>query len=119
MKYPASIYARAFLDGTHDSKKFLSVIAKNGDMPGIKKIYNAVEELVTHRGGGRVVTLELAREVPKSQRTQLEKKFIAKDSVHIKTNPALVAGVRVTLDGEQELDQSLQRKLNKLFHHGV
>ena len=111
MKYAPHIYARAFLEVKPDPEKFLSVVLKNGDYERLDKIVEAIEMREVQAHGGRIVELEFARI------SELAKKFkfSSHDRVHTKINPSLVAGVRVTVDGEQELDVSLQRKLNKLF----
>ena len=45
----------------------------------------------------------------------LEKSFIKKgDIVQEKINPALVAGVKIIVDGNRQLDLSLLSKLNKI-----
>lgn len=128
MRYTPSTYAQALL-ATYSQvpatkhagviKRFWALVRKNGDMPRAEKIVKAVERFMTHQSGGRMITIECARDISKALLSELRNKFKAHDSVQVKINPALVAGVRVTLDGEQELDQSLQRKLNNLFHHGV
>ena len=116
MKYPVSIYARAFLETKPDLKKFLSVVAKNGDLPRIDKIVAAIEEQETHDHGGKVVNVEFAREMDEATIKKITKKFKERDLVSIKVTPSLIAGTRITIDGEQELDGSFQRKINKLWH---
>ena len=59
--------------------------------------------------------IETAREMSDSQNELLKHKFSNKDHVEFKINPELVAGVRITVNGEEELNNSLQNKLNKLF----
>lgn len=116
MKYAPSIYARAFLDAKPDLKKFLSVVAKNGDFPRIDKIVAAIEEQETHGHGGKVVNVEFAREMDDATIKKVTKKFKDRDLVSVKIAPSLIAGMRITIDGEQELDGSFQRKINKLWH---
>lgn len=111
MKYAPSIYARAFLETKPDVKNFLRVVAKNGDFQRIDTIVEAIEAQAAKDRGGHMVELEFARETPLRQKFT----FTAKDLIRTSINPFLVAGVRVTIDGEKELDMSLRRKLNKLF----
>ena|SRR3989338_3990644 len=112
MKYSPAVYAKAFWEVRPDAERFLNVVHKNGDFSRVDKIVAALEAIATHEQGGRMINLEFARE------TELAEKFKFKshDHVRVAINPALVAGVRITIDGEQELDQSLQRKLNTLWH---
>lgn len=95
------------------SSDFLRVIEKNGDFSRLDKIIFAIEELATREAGGHMVHLEFARDVDKMEKFQ--KKFGAKDHVRISINPSLIAGVRVTIDGSSELDESFKRKVNQLF----
>jgi|SRR3989344_3555991 len=117
MKYAPDTYARAFWEtlsaqaGKPEPKQFVEVVAKNGDFSRIDRIVAAIEKHAVHAQGGRMVELEFARSSAVSQKF----KFSAKDRVHTSINSSLVAGVRVTIDGERELDLSLQRKLQKLF----
>src|SRR3989344_1754355 len=104
MKYSAAMYARAFLETKPDVKRFLEVVAKNGDFSRIDGIVAAIERHAVHAAGGRMIELEYARSSAVSE----EFKFRAKDQVHTSISPSLVAGVRVTIDGEKELDMSLQ-----------
>ena len=118
MKYAPDTYAKAFLEtkpasrqGGPDPKRFLEVVTKNGDFSRIEGIVAAIEKAAVHALGGRMVELEFARETPLSNKF----KFTAKDHIRVRINPLLVAGVRITIDGEQELDGSFQRKINKLW----
>lgn len=115
MKYSAETYARAFWEAKPEMKKFLSVVRKNGDAHRLGKIVNALETLATHEHGGRMVSIEFARHADQTKVDTLKKRFSSKDHVSMSINPSLIAGARVTMDGEQEMDASFQRKLNKLF----
>ena len=66
---------------------------------------------MTKEAGGRMVHLEFAREHEHIKKF----KFKPKDHVWMSINPSLVAGVRITIDGSSELDQSFKRKVNQLF----
>ncbi len=111
MKYAADLYAKAFLETKADPKRLLAVVKKNGDLLGLHKIVAAIETLLVKKAGGHIVHLEFART------NELADKFVfsPKDRVSISINPALIAGVRITIDGEKEFDNSFQRKVNQLF----
>ncbi|TSC75315.1 MAG: hypothetical protein G01um101430_522 [Parcubacteria group bacterium Gr01-1014_30] len=124
MKYSPELYARAFMETVAQASqvkqkallsRFLEIIVKNGDYLGIKKILSKIEEAVVREKGGRMITLEFAREVEKELAERLKSSFSDNDHILTLLNPELVAGVRVLVDGESELDMSLQRKLKKLF----
>lgn len=119
MKYTPNTYAKAFLETKPDLTRFLQVVSRNGDFARIEKIVAAIQEVATKQQGGHMVHLEFARldSARQARNSDLAEKFKfgPKDHVRVRTNSHLVAGVRVTIDGEQELDMSLRRKLNTLF----
>lgn len=123
MKYPAEAYAKAFSEALaehpsgkdHIIKSFLSAVYKNGDWPAIEKIFNLITQKITHGAGGRVVSAEFARPLSDKMISEFKKEFSAKDYVEISVKPGLVAGVRVLIDGEKELDMTLAKKINKLL----
>jgi len=123
MKYPPEIYAKVLageslkkdLSGEDIFKRFLEVIRKNGDMIGIKKILAALSREEARRSGGRVVKIESARVLGEKTVSRIREKFGVKDILSETVNPRLVAGVRITIDDEKEIDNSLSHKLRALF----
>ena len=111
MRYKAQDYAKAYVELKPTTKDFLRVIEKNGDFSRLDKIVTAIEELVTRESGGRMIHLEFARDVGDIKKF----KFKPKDHVRMSINPSLIAGVRITVDGSSELDESFKRKVNQLF----
>ena len=125
MRYSPTLYAKAIREVIketpkphHDDvvKNFCEMVAKNGDLTSSPKIVVAIAEQEAHEHGGKVVNVEFAREMSEAAIKKVTKRFHAHDLVSVKVTPALVAGVRITVDNEKELDESLQRKLNKLWH---
>lgn len=122
MRYSPASYAQALSKSLERSKEektllvnFLKVIKKNGDQKILPKILEAFKKIEIKKKGGSHVKIEFAREPLEAQRTSIIKKFKSEDWIETSLNPALVAGVRVTIDGEREIDNSLSRKLHKLF----
>jgi len=124
MRYQPRIYARAFLEVIEKTKdlqrseimqRFFHIVRKNGDWSSMGKIFAAVRKAFVEKHGGRMVKLEFARPVEEKIVDRLRKLFSPKDHVDIAIHPRLVAGARITIDGEKEIDNSLQRKLAKLF----
>jgi len=124
MRYTINNYVNALagaLGETPDDKKglvlknFVSLIAKNGDLPKRDKIVESVHRQIVNSNGGKWVTVELARETTEPRMRIMREMFSDKDFINFKINPALVAGIRITINGEDEIDNSLQSKLNKLF----
>ena len=124
MKYSPNIYAIALTDmmkeipkSHHDEliDNFCSNVIRNGDGAHLDQIITAVEERETHDHGGKVISIEFARDMNDATVEKITKKFRERDMVSVKITPSLIAGTRITIDDEQELDQSLQRKLRKLW----
>ncbi len=121
MKYKPKTYAQALVDSlvekkTDDKKiavNFLKLLKKNQDL---KKALSAIilaENLLLKKTGNKKITLETARETDVKD---ILKTFIKKgDIVEEKINPALIAGVKIIVDGNQQLDVSLARKLENIF----
>ena len=61
------------------------------------------------------MVFESARRLPAAHRKELEQFLRPGDQAVERLNPNLVAGVRITIDGEYEFDGSLRGKLDKIF----
>lgn len=124
MKYAPNQYAKAFMSvvarapttkRAEFTKRFLRSVQKNGDLSRIRQILNAIERHFVAERGGAWVRLEFARPQPECAVAALRERFGARDHVEVAVRPELVAGVRITQNGDTELDYSLARKLKKLF----
>ncbi len=127
MKYQPKYYATALVETLANktsaehhkavAKKFLELVAKNGDGNSLRKIISQAEKLIRVKTGERKVEIESARALTPAQKKSLLHFVHAKDTVEEKINPELIAGVKITLDEESQLDFSLRRKLDRLFHY--
>jgi len=122
MRYSPKNYAVALSKSLQESKEernlfanFLKLIKKNGDQKILPRILEEFKKIEIKRGGGSRVKIEFAREPLEAQVKSITRKFGNRDWVETSLNPSLVAGVRITIDGESEIDNSLARKLHKLF----
>jgi len=61
--------------------------------------------------------LELVRKNSDGKKKSLLHFTHAEDTIEEKVNPELIAGVKITIDEESQLDFSLRRKLDGLFHY--
>lgn len=120
MKYSPDQYARAFIEVFKEVpkderlgvlKRFIKLVAKNGDLARSSKIIEAVENILIKKNGGRLIEIDVARSV----RIAMQKLFSSKDKVVLHINSELIAGMRITIDGERELDNTLKRKLEKIL----
>lgn len=124
MRYSPDNYAKAFLAAIANKapeeqqsaiRRFLAAVKKFGDAGNLNKILAALELAITKERGGREVVMESAREVLPQLRKELEAKFKPEDLIRERTNPTLIAGIRILIDGEWMVDVSLKRRLEKLF----
>ncbi|MDO8493254.1 MAG: F0F1 ATP synthase subunit delta [bacterium] len=124
MRYSPALYAKSLfevLDGAKSDEydlilqNFKQTIEKYGDLSRINSIIEFFEGLVVTSSGGRMIEIETAREIPDAEQSQLAKLFKQGDIIKKSIDPSLVAGVRVEIDGEVELDYSLARKFRNMF----
>ena len=120
MKYSINNYVQAFTEVVKKTPQeravngFIKLLKKTGDIKHSKKILEAVHKKIVNEKGGKWVNIEVARESA-LKKEGLELNFSNKDYVDFQMNPELVAGIRIIVDGEEELDNSLNNKLKKLF----
>lgn len=124
MRYSPLIYAKALREVLSQTdtdrhseivKKFVSVMSKNGDLAQGGKVLARLEEIFVMESGGKPVKIEIARELPADELEKLKKQFGNNDRIEVLINPALIAGVRITMNGERELDHSMASRLRKIF----
>ena len=121
MKYSLDNYVGAFTQAFEKTSRedvvasFVKLLKKTGDIKFAGKIIEGIFKKLVKNDEGRWVRIETARELKEAASKSLKDRFTKKDHLTFDVNPELVAGVRITVDGEEELDNSLQNKLNKLF----
>lgn len=125
MRYVPQLYARAFVEVAAPDltpkeetilvKNFLSLIVKNGDGYHLKEILAETEKLLRVKTGRRKIVIESARPLRQSPHTLLKHFLRPSDLTYEKIDPELIAGIKVTINDEEQLDGSLARKLKKLF----
>ena len=125
MKYSAINYAHAFAqlavkaEGETAEKKlvkeFWATVEKNGDLAKKSKIITEAERLLRLAHGLNLWEVETARPTRNSAKDILKGIAKSHDVIVQTVNPELVAGVRITKNGEEQLDASLANRLNKLF----
>ncbi|MEK7576394.1 MAG: F0F1 ATP synthase subunit delta [Patescibacteria group bacterium] len=124
MKYSVDVYARAFFEATRSSsaadhgklvKRFIKVITKNGDASRLPFVFREIQKRFIRATGGSMIDIALARPVNHEVTDGMLKQFSKKDFVRFSIDPALVAGARVTINGEREYDNSFANRLKKIF----
>ena len=124
MKHTSRQYAKAFLAALDLVPKgeegaacraLIQLVKKNGDTRELDAIVWEAERVFARKKGGRSVFVESARAIDSKSRRELSGRFNKNDIVREKISPELVAGIRVTINGERELDMSLSGRLSKLL----
>jgi F0F1-type ATP synthase delta subunit len=111
VKVKAKDYAKALVDvKKFDARRFLRILQRNGDTKKLKEIVVLAEKMMLAKSGNQKIVLEIAR--PVTKKMNVGKKG---DMVEEKINPTLIAGVKIIIDGEKQLDFSLSKKLNDIF----
>ncbi|MGB7957354.1 MAG: F0F1 ATP synthase subunit delta [Minisyncoccia bacterium] len=124
MRYSIDQYAKALAAAILEKKpgneaviqkNFHELLRRNGEEARAKKILDLTGRLLRAKKGNREVVFESARKLTAAHEKELGKFLKADDQVSLRVNPGLIAGVRVTIDGEHEFDGSLRGKLDKIF----
>lgn len=123
MKYQPNIYAKALVGAASEVPKerhgeivsrFAALLQKNGDVGQADKILRLAEKMMLKNLGRRVLSVESAR--PLGNIKELLFGLIREgDVIEEKTDPSLVAGIKITVDGERQFDGTLKRKMEKMF----
>ncbi len=123
-KYKSVYYAKALVDAMGHKKisekklitNFLNLLQKNQDVKKIGEIILLAENLLLKKTGNKKIVFETAREVNLESFDSYIKKG---DIVEERINTDLVAGVKITINGEKQLDLSLKNKLDLLFNKAI
>jgi F0F1-type ATP synthase delta subunit len=121
MKYSPHIYAKALVEVLGDrhvsdaeaAKNFLSIVRENGDEGRLRKILEEASRFARGKDGVRKVTISSARALTPAQRKATEHFVKHGDVVEYETDPALIAGMKITVNDEMQFDGSLKNKLNR------
>ncbi len=99
------------------AQKLAAMIAKNGDTNRKDEILKFAERYAREAAGKHLMSVETARELPESFYADIARKLGEKEyDVEKVINEDLVAGAKLTIDDERELDLSLRAMLKQLFN---
>lgn len=122
MTYTPEQYARAYIgaleyiDADTAARRLAEYIRQNGDMHSSGAVVEAVCTEDTRQNGGRRVRFEFARQPREQTVAQLTDALAREhDDVSVVIEPRHIAGVRVVVDEEHELDATFARRLKTVF----
>ncbi|MBI1866369.1 MAG: F0F1 ATP synthase subunit delta [Candidatus Staskawiczbacteria bacterium] len=125
MKYKSKNYALVLTDfilkeTTPSQEKkfsdnFLKKKKKNRDSNKAKEIINLAESLFFKKTGKKKIILETARKMSLEQKNLLKSLAKKSDIVEEKINKELIAGVKIIINNEKQIDFSMQKKLQNIF----
>lgn len=122
MKYKSRDYANALteimLTEKHDAKlisAFLEFVKKNRDEKKLREILKLTEKLYFKKTGQKKIVLEIARK-QNFKNSDLINNLIKKGDVVLeKINAELIAGVKIIVNEEKQLDFSMQKLLSEII----
>ena len=123
MKYKIIEYAKALAEILSDKdfnekqiiQGFLRVLERQSDIKKAKEIITATKILLAKKIGKKSVFFESARKLSDGQKKMLSKFVEEGDIVEEKINKELIAGVKIIIDNEKQLDQTILTKINNIF----
>lgn len=118
IKLYALALAEIALAGKADKRSadnFLALVKKNGLEKKAKEIIVLAEDIILQKQGKRKIIFETARRLTHENRAELKKFVKEGDVVKEKVNHELIAGVKIVVDGNKQMDMSMQKKLNNIF----
>lgn len=124
MKYTVKQYAEALYSALEKKKakeaaditrRFFSIVRKNGDSPRMELIFRAFQKEYLKQKRFRAVDIEMASAVPARVKRDI-KTILGGEIVFAESeNPALGAGIRITVDEDILIDASAKKQLEKIY----
>ncbi|OGZ67379.1 MAG: hypothetical protein A3C58_03765 [Candidatus Staskawiczbacteria bacterium RIFCSPHIGHO2_02_FULL_34_10] len=92
---------------------FLKLLEKNGKLKNAKKIISLTQKYYLEKTGNKSIILQTARKT--ITKNLLKSLYKEGDIIEEKINPALIAGIKIIINNEKQLDFSLKNKLDNIF----
>ncbi|MCL4392232.1 F0F1 ATP synthase subunit delta [Patescibacteria group bacterium] len=126
MKIPSKLYAKVFSEVTKGkspeeikkmAERLAGLIDRNGDAGRKEEILKFAERYARELRGKHLLNVETARELPDHFYEEIAEKLgKGKYDIEKHINEELVAGAKLTVDDERELDMTLRTILKNLFN---
>ena len=111
----AQILSKKGIDEKKVATNFVKLLISSGYQNQSGKILTLTQDFLLQKQGLRKITFETARKITPSQRKIMESLVKKGDIAKEKINPALIAGIKITVNGEKQFDNSLKNKLEGIF----
>jgi len=123
MKYKTKDYAEALVEVLSESKLsekkimqgLIKLLERQNDLKKSKEIIDLAEFLLAKKNNKKSIVFETARKLSEAQRKTLLKSTETGDIIKEKINPEVIAGVKIIVDNEKQLDQTLLKKLQTIL----
>jgi F0F1-type ATP synthase delta subunit len=119
----AKLYAKALAEiisaGKTEDKKivvnFVKLLVSAGLEKKSREILSLAEDLLLAKQGARKITFQTARKITASQQKLLEGFAKKGDIIKERINLELISGIKIIINDSQQLDGSLQSKLQNIL----
>jgi len=120
-KYKIKDYAKALSELMYQTSpenmalvdKFVKLLEKNGQFKNAKKIIDLAEKYYLAKKGNKSIVFETARKM--SVKDYFRNVINEGDFTLEKINQDLIAGVKIIINENRQLDFSLKNKLDRIF----
>ena len=97
--------------------EFVKLLLQHKMISKSDKIISLTQDYMLQRKGGKIVSIETARNMNASQEKMISGFIKQNDKVSYNINPDIIAGIKITINNEKQLDFSLRKKLEETFKH--
>jgi len=124
MKYSSIIYSKALMGAIAGEpeavqekivENFVKLLKRSGDIEKIDNIMSVIEKATIKKKGGRTVDVIVPRKIPEALLSKIKNSFTAKDKITIKIDEKIISGVKIIIDDEKIIDNSLATTLKRMF----
>ena len=124
MKYSPAIYSKALMGAIAGEteavqekivENFVKLLKRSGDIEKVDNIMSVIEKATIKKKGGRTVDVIVPRKIPEALLSKIKNSFTAKDKVTIKIDEKIISGVKIIIDDEKIIDNSLATTLKRMF----
>ncbi|MEK7066001.1 MAG: F0F1 ATP synthase subunit delta [Patescibacteria group bacterium] len=124
MKYSPAVYSKALMGALAEEsvesqekivENFVKLLKRSGDIEKIDNIMSVIEKATIKKKGGRTVDVIVPRKLPEALLSKIKNSFTAKDKITIKIDEKIISGVKIIIDDEKIIDNSLATTLKRMF----